>query len=76
VRRDFVARREVEVPVPPSPEEVGKRLGQLIATMIRIAPPHVALRVVKVASDELYKAMDEVLKDIAREVEKGPPGAR
>jgi len=63
----------VEVPTPPTPEEVGKRLGQLVATLIRIAPPHVAARVIKKTTDEIHAAMDEVLRTMAEEIEKGPP---
>jgi len=68
-----MGRREVEIPVPPKPEDVGKRLGQLLAMIIRTAPPHVAARVIKKTADEIHLAMDEVLRDIAREIEKGPP---
>jgi len=67
---------EVRIPAPPTPEEIGRRIGELIATVIRISPPPVAAKVVKLVMDELTRVIAEHTELLAREIARGPPGVR
>jgi len=67
---------EVRIPTPPPPEEIGRRIGEFIATLIRTGPPPVAVRVAKAIMDEMSKVIAEATEVMAREIEKGLPGVR
>jgi len=54
---------EFAPPAPPSPGEIGKRIGELIATVLE-APPKV------------IGAVKDLLDKGANEIRAGPPGAR
>jgi len=66
---------EVTVPRPPTPEEVGKRVGELVSVAIKYAPPRVVMELLHALTDTAHKTLEEMTKAAAEEIRKGPPGA-